>query len=224
MKKKPVVKIDVPKVSEKFFNKIRIEYKATYKKEVTPERIADYKSQINKFLTIEEKIRFAENELNEYLKNLSPELLDVSAVTILHKAQPKGSILWDRYLELDIENLKKELNNQKNVGNRIALKYKEIALAYIFETYSIGKDIPSSSQGEFSKKEIESIGKNEYTVNGNSFYKAVRKIIADYSPFEESDLYHISPRWYDVVKEITTKRKHWKQVEKYLKEKKYLKE
>jgi hypothetical protein len=197
---------------------IKIEYVETYEKEVTEKRIKEYEKKKSKIPTTEGKLNFAETELVEYLKNVSPEVIYVSGQTNI-----QGPLFWDRYLKVDIDNIKHQLNKEKNIGRRKKNSAKEFALAYILEMNSTGKIIPKSSQGEYAKNELEFIGDSEYNITGNTFYKAVKSICMDYDLNKIIDLENISPRWNDAIKEICTKRNCWDNVEIYLKQKGILK-
>jgi hypothetical protein len=196
---------------------LKIEFIETHNKEVTPERKRKYENEKAKIPTTEGKLNFAEAELAEYVKNAPPEVLHVSGQMNI----PGAHHFWAHYLSTDIEYLKQQLNKEKNTRKRKEYSLKEVALAYIFETYATSKNIPKSPQGEYSKTELERIGKDEYNVEkGNSFYCAVRDILnADWDLNKEKHLEHISPRWYDAIKEICINRKSWDAIEKYLKQK-----
>ena len=195
---------------------VEIDYVETYEKEVTEVRKKEYESKLAKIPTIEEKLKFTKTELVEYLKNLPPEVIYVSGQTNI-----QGALFWDRYLKIEIDSLEAELKNQRNIGKRKKYSNKEIALAYILEIYSTGKTIPKSSQGELANNELENIGESEYNAIGDSFYRAVREIIIlkKYDLNKEDDLNHISKNWYNAIKEISTKRNKWDDINEYLKTK-----
>jgi hypothetical protein len=195
-----------------------------YKKECNEDRTKELKNNISKIESIEEKIKYCKDILKEYNQNIDPNAFAVSGMTMKLEIFPKETkIFFDKNIQIEIDSLEAELKNQRSIGKRKKYSNKEIALAYIFEVDATGQPILKSSQGEFAKNKIQSIGEKEYNVNGNSFYKEVRNIRNKYNINNEKDLNSISPRWYDVVKEISIKRNKWDTINEYLKTKGILK-
>lgn len=101
---------------------IRVEFIKTYNQEVTTERKEKLQNDLSKIESIEDKITFLENEKIIYLQNLQPEILDVSGRTDYPNFDKGKALLWDRYLELEIEKQKKLL-----IPQQIETKSKIIA-------------------------------------------------------------------------------------------------
>ena len=90
-----------------------------------------------------------------------------------------------------------QVEKQKKISN-VKLTAKHHALAYLFEIYAYGKNLPISDGG-LAKSELEEIGNKRMKKNGNGFYKEVSKITKDYDINSNKDLEQISKKW----KEIT---------------------
>ena len=88
------------------------EYKYNFKKlydsEVTPERIKTLKNQIKKIEGAENKIKFLENEKFNYLQNISSSIFEASGSMILPNFKVGEPLLWDRNIQLEIDNIKAE--------------------------------------------------------------------------------------------------------------------
>jgi hypothetical protein len=197
---------------------LKIEFIDTYNKEVTEKRKKEYESKLAKIPTIEEKLKFTETELVEYLKNARAEVLFLSGSVIAEGIQPEGHFFWAHYLNTNIKHLQQQLENQRNIGKRKKYIIKEIALTYILEIYATGKTTPKAPQGN-AKKVLENIGESEFNVKGDSFYRAVKDILNVYDVNIEDDLNQISKNWYNAIKEISTKRNKWDIINEYLKTK-----
>ena len=99
--------------------------------------------------------------------------------------------------------------------------FKEYALAYIFDLYANGKQLPVNKiEGGLSKKLLIKIGFELYQFDEkkDTFYRAVKEV-AEFDLNKKDYLKHISIRWIEAVKAIS---KDWDKVESYLKEKKLL--
>ncbi len=78
-----------------------------YDEEVTEERKASLKSELDKIEGIPEKIKFLEIKKLIYLQNISGSALAASG-TIITGGFPNGPLLFDRYIEFEIRRLKLE--------------------------------------------------------------------------------------------------------------------
>ena len=94
---------------------LKIEYVETYEKEVTEKRKKEFESKLAKIPTIEEKLKFAETELDKYLKNVPAEVIFVSGQTKI-----QGALFFDRHIKIEIENIKKKLENEKEIPKKKA--------------------------------------------------------------------------------------------------------
>jgi hypothetical protein len=106
-------------------------------------------------------------------------------------------------------------------GTTIKFIAKEYALAYIFDLYSNGKQIPSNRiEGGLNKKELKQIGYDLYQFDNNkdTFYRAVKQV-ANNDLNKQKDLAYISLRWIEAVKTLS---KDWNKTQKYLQEKKLI--
>lgn len=92
---------------------------------------------------------------------------------------------------------------------------KEYALAYIFDLYANGRQIPINRiEGSLSKKEIEQYGKdNIQFIKPNTFYSAVKDLNKNYNVSIIKDLQNISQDWLNAVKSLA---KDWKKTKAYL--------
>ena len=187
--------------------------------ERSPERIAEFKSELSKYDDIENRIKFCKDFKQNYLNALKAPTFMASGMTFAHTNIKEGTALFfDDIVNREIDSLEAELINQKNTGKREKYICKEIALAYILEIYATGKTTPKAPQGN-AKKVLENIGESEFNVKGDSFYRAVKDILNVYDVNIEDDLNQISKNWYNAIKEISTKRNKWDIINEYLKTK-----
>jgi len=94
----------------------------------------------------------------------------------------------------------------------------EYALAYIYDLFANGKQIPiNRTDGGLNKKELINQGFELYQLNNrkDTFYRAV-KYVSNFDLNKQQDLVNISQRWLEAVKTLS---KNWDKTEKYLKEK-----
>ncbi|ROI14619.1 hypothetical protein [Epilithonimonas hominis] len=100
---------------------------------------------------------------------------------------------------------------------------KEYALAYIFDLYANGRQIPINRiEGSLSKKEIEQYGKdNIQFIKPDTFYNAVKDLNKNYNVSIIKDLQNISQDWLNAVKSLA---KDWKKTKAYLTEKELYRE
>lgn len=95
---------------------------------------------------------------------------------------------------------------------------KEKALAYIFDLYANGKQIPTNpTEGGYAKKEIQLKGHELFGSDPekDTFYRSVKTISEKkYDLNKEADLRQISLRWLEAVRHLS---KDWPKVEEYLK-------
>jgi hypothetical protein len=95
----------------------------------------------------------------------------------------------------------------------------EYALAYIFDLYANGQQIPQNRvEGSLDKKGLMEAG-NAFGLVGDTFYRAVMKITKSYDLNKLQHLEAISQRWVGVLKALS---KDWDAVSKYLSEKQLL--
>jgi len=190
-----------------------------YKKECNSDRVNELEDTLSKIETIEDKIQYCKDILEQYYTYLDPSTFAVSGMTMAQGIFPNDTkIFFDKIIQIRIGSLEAELKNQKNIGKRKKYIYKEIALAYILGIYAEGKTIPKAPQGN-AKKVLENIGESEFNVKGDSFYRAVKDILNVYDVNIEVDLNQISKNWYNAIKEISTKRNKWDSINEYLKTK-----
>lgn len=97
--------------------------------------------------------------------------------------------------------------NGNNTEVKVKYKAKEYALAYIFDLYSKGEQIPINRTNDagFDKKILECIGSEKTNGNfkGNTFYNAVKEIINKYNINSLQDLNLISSDWKNAVLAIS---------------------
>lgn len=86
---------------------ISIEFREVYEEEVTEERKAALKAELDNIEGIPEKIKFLEIKKLDYLQNIPSRSFEVSGRTIGSGFQ-SGPLLFDRFIELEIEKLKKQ--------------------------------------------------------------------------------------------------------------------
>lgn len=86
---------------------ISIELRDVHDGEVTEERKAALKAELDNIEGIPEKIKFLEIKKLDYLQNIPSRSFEVSGRTIGSGFQ-SGPLLFDRFIELEIEKLKKQ--------------------------------------------------------------------------------------------------------------------
>jgi hypothetical protein len=90
----------------------------------------------------------------------------------------------------------------------------EYALAFIFDLYANGGQIPKNSvEGGYNAKQLKKIGIEKYDLVGDTFYRSVKKV-ANYDLNKVQDLNNISKRWLEALKKLSC---DWDCVSKYLK-------
>lgn len=98
----------------------------------------------------------------------------------------------------------------------------EYALAYIFDLYATGKQIPINiTEGGYNKSGLIEKGYELYKYDNkkDTFYRAVKHVVKNYDLNNKQDLMQISIRWNEAVKELS---KDWCKTEEYLIEKKLI--
>jgi hypothetical protein len=80
------------------------EFIETYNKEVTPERINDFKMKLAGIETLAEKLAFCKIELMEYLQNIPAETMAASGNVAVSKP-----IFFDRIIQTQIDFIEKEI-------------------------------------------------------------------------------------------------------------------
>lgn len=122
-----------------------------------------------------------------------------------------------KYSESD--NLDNESLIPQPINQPKSLKYKadEYALAYVFDLWAQGKQVPSNRiEGGYNAKELKRIGANYYKFKKpDTFYRAVRKVLT-YDLNKTQYLESISKDWYNAVKKLS---KNWVITEQYLRDK-----
>lgn len=93
----------------------RVEFKETYNKEVTPERIKTLKDNVAKYKTSKEKLHFLHNEFANYMQGVSAEILDVSGRTSYPNFPPGTHLFFDSIIKSEID-LIKQLDNLTDVN------------------------------------------------------------------------------------------------------------
>lgn len=113
------------------------------------------------------------------------------------------------------ENQKSESILAPQQEQPIKFTAKEYALAYIFDLYANGRQIPINRiEGSLSKKEIEQYGKdNIQFIKPDTFYNAVKDLNKNYNVSIIKDLQNISQDWLNAVKSLA---KDWKKTKAYL--------
>ncbi|MBS1760928.1 MAG: hypothetical protein JST23_12465 [Bacteroidetes bacterium] len=127
-----------------------------------------------------------------------------------HSEQPQNEALPPQQTETKTE----QETPKKNIAN-------EYALAYIFDLYANGKQIPVNRiDGGYDKKELIKKGNELYQFDKekDTFYRAV-KHVAKFDLNKQQDLANISQSWIESVKRLSN---DWNSTEKYLKEKKLI--
>lgn len=148
------------------------------------------------------------------LEHLETILKDRNEKALNDLTTVKALCLFQDYLDVCMLNLNPEPIEETMQEPR---KYKSEhhALAYIFDCNSIGESIPYGS-----KKELESIGKKriEGTISGNTFYKAVTRILNEYKDLNsENTLEKIAGEdWKQILFELT---KYPEELKEYLQSK-----
>lgn len=186
-------------------------------KYILPEQYLDYKNSkhLDAYLPIFTTY-FLENDDGN---KITPEINQVHAkmevnVRWLEKLK---SIRDNNYNLLSLQ------NKATKEGQQATKKFiiKEYALAYIFDLYANGKQIPTNrTDGGYNKKELIQIGFNLYQLNikKDTFYRAV-KDVAKFDLNRQQDLVNISKGWLEAVHALS---KDWVTTKKYLIEKKLI--
>lgn len=104
-------------------NSFTIEFINTYKTEVTPERINDFKMKLAGIESLAEKLAFCKIELKEYLQNIPAETMAASGNT-----GASNPIFFDRIIQLEIDNIQSLISTtsvitRKQVKSKIILTY-----------------------------------------------------------------------------------------------------
>ncbi len=111
-------------------------------------------------------------------------------------------------------NVKDDKPSKKFIAN-------EYALAYIFDLYVNGKQIPvNRTDGGYNKKELKQIGFELYQIDKmkDTFYRAVKKVLT-YDLNKQKHLALISQNWLEAVKTLS---KDWNKTQQYLIDKKLI--
>ena len=110
-----------------------------------------------------------------------------------------------------------EDENQQKGSERRKLQPQDKALLYLFELDSKGQQLPIRiKEGTLDKKELERIGEEDYECNGDSFYRAVKKIKKIYDLNKIVHLEQINKNWLSLIKDNC---KDWSKMSKYLENK-----
>jgi len=124
-------------------NNVQIEFNEVYEQEVTEDRKASLRSELDKIQDIPKKIEFLEKQKIIYLQDISFRTFEVSG-KIIGGGFQDGPIFFDRFIELEIKKIKlddknSDLQNTVNWKNLI-----EIDLLTLIEAAEI-KANPKSS-------------------------------------------------------------------------------
>ncbi|CAA7195871.1 hypothetical protein [Chryseobacterium potabilaquae] len=106
-------------------------------------------------------------------------------------------------------------NTEKEVKKISEIKYtaKEYALAYIFDLWAKGEQIPLNRvEGGLNKKELHEIGENIPTIKKDTFYRAV-KLLTSYDLNKQKQLQSISKDWQNAVQKLSN---NWAETKEYL--------
>ena len=155
---------------------------------------------------IEEHFKAAANRLESLLNDV-----------VLPKIEFRNSRTNKKEPENEFSYIEKKEQQQSFIAN-------EYALAYIFDLYAKGKQVPQNPiEGGLAAKEIERIGKEVYNFpkEPDSFYRAVKTVKGKYDINKKEDLENISKRWCEAVRFLS---KDWNTVSEYLKDKRLITE
>lgn len=86
---------------------VTIDFEEVYEQEVTEERKEKLYADLEKIEGIPEKIAFLENEKYTYLQNIPFRTFEASG-KLIAGGFPSGALFFDRFIELEIEKLKKQ--------------------------------------------------------------------------------------------------------------------
>lgn len=126
----------------------------------------------------------------------------------------------------DFKNLKEiklPQQSEANIEKKTQKKFiaNEYALAYIFDLYAIGQQIPANrTEGGYNKIKIIEDGFDLYKLDKkkDTFYRAVKHVIkSDLN--KQQELIYISRSWFEAVKALS---KNWHKTEMYLREKRII--
>lgn len=93
----------------------------------------------------------------------------------------------------------------------------EYVLAYMFELYAAGENIPMNPvEGTICKNKIMNIGSSRYSLKGDTFYRKVKEIKEKFDINSKEQLEQISRDWQNAVKKICS---DWEPISKYLQDK-----
>ncbi|MDW7691475.1 hypothetical protein R9C00_17990 [Flammeovirgaceae bacterium SG7u.111] len=113
---------------------------------------------------------------------------------------------------------KSGLVTQSNSSKKTSKKFiaNEHALAYIFDLYAEGKQVPiNRTEGGLNAKEIKRIGIEKGFDKPDTFYRAVKNVLK-FDLNKTKDLNNISKDWFNGVKTLSN---NWVKTSEYLKEK-----
>lgn len=110
--------------------------------------------------------------------------------------------------------------NETNIPERKFIA-KEYALAYIFDLWANGEQIPQNRvEGGLNKKALHKIGENISTIKNDTFYRAV-KLLASYDLNNYNQLQSISKDWQNAVRKLSN---NWIVTKQYLMQKQLYRE
>lgn len=139
----------------------------------------------------------------DYIENNSFKLKTIQTPNISEFENPNKELYTQHEQVIEYYNL--EAKNDK----RVNIKYtaKEYALAYIFDLYSKGEQVPTNRTNDagLDAKYLKSIGseKTRYNHKGDSFYRAVKDVLKNYDLNNERHLQSISTDWKNAILSIS---------------------
>ncbi len=182
-------------------------------------RVEDLKKRLKEYLDniVLELNNFEVNKGNR-IENSKNNLLEIAQDYCILKLH---FLLHTEQLIKINSNVKddKILNKEQETPKKFIAN--EYALAYIFDLYVNGKQIPvNRTDGGYNKKELIQIGFELYQIDKmkDTFYRAVKKVVT-YDLNKQKDLALISQNWLEAVKTLS---KDWNKTQQYLIDKKLI--
>lgn len=159
-----------------------------------------------------------ENYKSSYTFNEKIELeLDTLDSLIIKELDYK--ILKGRYkkllTEISISESTIKDNSTTTIQNK-KIKYSanENALAYIFDLYANGEQVPINRvEGSLNAKKLKEIGSKRGFSKPDTFYRSVKNVLKKFDLNNKKDLDSISIDWYNAVKNLS---KDWVTMKQYL--------
>lgn len=167
---------------------------------------------INSLVDLRSCVKKYENTLPENVFHEANKIYPYNGELDFEKIQKRKEALdkvWETYL-LKNEDASNKVDSSPPKRKFIA---NEKALAYIFDLYATGKQIPENhTEGGLSAKEIKKIGAEKGFDKPDTFYRAVRNV-SKYDLSRKRDLNNISHGWLTAVETLSD---HWDKTREYL--------